>query len=47
VRFESHRRKAAAIVRKHGVAFEDNATVFHDPLSVTLDAETTPKANDG
>ena len=28
--------KAAANLRKHGVSFEEAATVFGDPLSVTL-----------
>jgi uncharacterized DUF497 family protein len=29
-------RKAAANVRKHGVTFEEAATVFGDPLSITI-----------
>ena len=29
-------RKAAANIRKHGVSFEEAATAFSDPLSVTV-----------
>jgi len=34
--FEWDARKAAANLRKHGVAFEEAATVFHDPLAMTF-----------
>ena len=29
-------RKAAAHLRKHGVSFDDAATAFSDPLSITV-----------
>jgi uncharacterized DUF497 family protein len=35
VRFEWDRVKAARNLVKHGVSFEEAATVFRDPLSVT------------
>ena len=35
MRFEWDRRKAASNLRQHGVSFEEAATVFRDPLSVT------------
>ena len=35
MRFEWHRAKAADNVAKHGVSFEEAATVFWDPLSAT------------
>ena len=34
--FEWHGRKAKANVAKHGVSFEEAATVFADPLSLTI-----------
>lgn len=34
--FEWDGRKAAANVRKHGVSFEEAATVFSDPLSLSI-----------
>lgn len=34
--FEWDNRKAIANVEKHGVAFEEAATVFGDPLAVTF-----------
>lgn len=34
--FEWNRTKAAANKRKHGVAFEEAATVFGDPLALTF-----------
>ena len=34
--FEWDARKAAANFAKHGVAFEDAATVFLDPLAITF-----------
>jgi uncharacterized DUF497 family protein len=35
VTFEWDARKAAANFRKHGVTFEDGASVFFDPLAIT------------
>jgi uncharacterized protein len=35
VRFEWSARKAAANLRKHGVSFDEAASVFFDPLSAT------------
>jgi uncharacterized DUF497 family protein len=37
VRFEWHAKKAAANLRKHGVSFDEAASVFFDPLSATGD----------
>jgi uncharacterized protein len=37
VRFEWNIRKAAANLRKHGVSFDEAASVFLDPLSATGD----------
>jgi len=34
--FEWDRRKAASNLQKHGVSFEEAATAFGDPLSVTI-----------
>jgi hypothetical protein len=36
VTFEWDARKAAANLKKHGVAFPDAATVFLDPLALTF-----------
>jgi uncharacterized DUF497 family protein len=36
MRFEWDPRKAASNLAKHGVAFEETATVFDDPLFITL-----------
>jgi uncharacterized DUF497 family protein len=36
LRFLWDPRKAAANLRKHGVAFEEATTPFDDPLSVTI-----------
>ena len=36
LKFEWDRRKAASNSNKHGVSFEDAATAFGDPLSVTI-----------
>jgi uncharacterized DUF497 family protein len=36
--FEWNSSKAAAYVKKHGVSFEDAATVFSDPLAITREA---------
>jgi uncharacterized DUF497 family protein len=37
MRFEWDREKAAANLRKHGVSFDEAATVFFDPLAATFD----------
>jgi uncharacterized DUF497 family protein len=37
MRFEWEENKAAANLLKHGVSFEEAATVFGDPLSDTFD----------
>jgi hypothetical protein len=37
VRFEWNARKAAANLRKHGVSFDEAASVFFDSLSATGD----------
>jgi uncharacterized DUF497 family protein len=37
VRFEWNARKASANLRKHGVPFDEGASVFFDPLSATGD----------
>ena len=37
MRFEWNAQKAAANQRKHGVSFDEAATVFLDPLSATGD----------
>jgi uncharacterized protein len=34
--FEWDRREAVANNRKHGVSFEEDATVFGDPLAITF-----------
>lgn len=34
--FDWNAKKAAANVSKHGVAFEEAATVFGDPLAITI-----------
>jgi len=34
--FEWDARKAAANLRKHGVSFEEAATVFGDPLALNM-----------
>lgn len=35
--FEWNKNKAKGNIRKHGVSFEEAATVFGDPLSLTID----------
>jgi len=35
-KFEWNRRKAVLNIKKHGVSFEEAATAFGDPLSVTI-----------
>lgn len=37
LRFEWDEGKASQNVEKHGIAFENAATVFGDPLSLTID----------
>ena len=37
MRFEWDRRKALVNLRKHGVGFDEAATTFYDPLSVTFE----------
>ena len=37
MRFEWNAQKAAANLRKHGVSFDEAASVFFDPLSATGD----------
>jgi len=37
VRFEWDPKKAKLNLKKHGVPFEEAATVFYDPLSATFD----------
>ena len=39
VRFEWDRAKAAGNQQKHGVSFDEAATVFDDPLAVIFDDE--------
>ena len=36
LKFEWDRRKAVLNIKKHRVSFEDAATAFGDPLSVTI-----------
>jgi uncharacterized DUF497 family protein len=36
LKFEWDKRKAAANLKKHGVSFEEAATAFGDPLSLTI-----------
>ena len=36
LRFEWDARKAIGNLRKHGVSFEDAATIFGDPLALTF-----------
>jgi uncharacterized protein len=40
LRFELDRRKAAAILRKHGMSFDEASTVFHDPLARIFNDES-------
>ena len=37
MKFEWDPKKAAANVQKHGVAFQEAATVFGNPLAITFD----------
>jgi len=41
--FEWDMHKAGSNVRKHGVSFEDAATVFGDPLTVTIRDPAVPR----
>jgi len=43
VRIEWDPRKAAANLRKHGISFEEAASVFLDPLSAPARIPTTPR----
>jgi len=43
VRCEWDARKAELNERKHGVAFEEAATVFADPLAVIVEDESHPE----
>jgi len=36
MRFEWDSKKAAANLKKHGVSFQEAATVFGDPLAITF-----------
>jgi len=36
MRFEWDRKKATANLKKHGVSFQEAATVFGDPLAITF-----------
>ncbi len=36
MRFEWDPRKAAANLKKHGISFQEAATVFGDPLAITF-----------
>ena len=36
MRFEWNSDKAESNYRKHGISFEESATVFNDPLSITF-----------
>jgi uncharacterized protein len=46
LQFEWHDRKAAANLRKHGISFEEAATIFGDPLSITITDERHSRPND-
>jgi len=37
VQFEWDRRKAKSNLKKHGISFQEAATVFGDALSITFD----------
>jgi uncharacterized DUF497 family protein len=37
MQFEWDREKASANLRKHGVSFDEAATVFYDPIAATFD----------
>ena len=40
--FEWHGKKARSNLEKHGVSFEEAATVFGDPLSLTIEDPLQP-----
>ena len=44
VRFTWDSKKAASNLRKHGVSFEEAATVFADPLAAMLEEQWTLSA---
>ena len=46
LRFTWDQRKAAANRRKHGVSFEEAATAFGDPLSLTIPDPEHSQAED-
>lgn len=43
--FERDTRKASANVRKHGVSFQEAATVFGDTMAITIQTPITQKAS--
>jgi uncharacterized DUF497 family protein len=48
VTYEWDTAKAAANVRKHGVSFEEAASVFHDPAAITfLDPDQSQEEDRG
>lgn len=44
--FEWHDRKAEANVRKHGISFEEAASAFADPFSLTIPDPDHSRAED-
>jgi len=44
--FQWDPRKAAANVRKHGVSFEEAATIFDDPLVITVPDRKHPNGEE-
>ena len=47
MKFEWDPRKAEANLRKHGVSFDEGASVFHDPLALSGQTPITPSAKIG
>jgi len=45
--FEWDEKKAAANLRKHGVSFEEAASAFGDPLSLTIPDPAVPRMKSG
>jgi uncharacterized protein len=45
--FEWEEKKAAANLRKQGVSFEEAASAFGDPLSLTILTHNTPGMKNG
>jgi uncharacterized DUF497 family protein len=43
VRFSWDNKKAASNLKKHGVSFEEAATVFGDPLALVVDDAVHPE----